>query len=524
MKVIDPTISSFESLIAGNRLYVDKTAYIYKLVTGPRMVLFSRPRRFGKSLTVSTLDALFRGKRELFAGLAIDSLPYDWKVYPVIHIDFGTCGASDASSLERWMNERLMKIGASYGFHENGDSPYYTRFEDTIDALAEKTQVVILIDEYDKVLSDNIFNPEVEKMRTVLSNFYQVIKSKNEEIRFAFITGVTKYAKLSVFSKMNNLSDISMDSDYALMCGYSQEELEGSFKEYIELGIKKAGMDREDYLATLKRKYDGYRFAPDAETVYNPVSVGLFFSKGGRLFNDYWIDTGSMTLLMNIAKKVDFNLATDLDDPLAASDLGTFDILNLATNPTGSSLKSLLLQTGYLTIGRSEQYGQLLYLVFPNMEVQKGFCNGILSAYYTDGPRFTASGLLASGAFMEGDTCKAIGILKSIYSSIPSIIQTQDEGYYQSILYAMLLAMGADVRAEVSNAGGRIDAVLLYPRTVYVIEFKKDQDAQAGLDQIKARGYADQYTSNPQGRTIHLLGISFDSGLRNISDWKEEII
>ncbi|MDD4007577.1 MAG: AAA family ATPase, partial [Sphaerochaetaceae bacterium] len=452
------------------------------------------------------------------------SLPYDWKVHPVIHIDFAGCHKKNASEVNSWLNGCLQGIAQGYSVSPQWNGSCDNNLASLIQALSAKGEVVVLIDEYDKVISDNIFNPEVEGIRDLLGGFYETIKFQNARIRFAFITGVTKYAKLSVFSKMNNLSDISMDSDYALMCGYSQEELEGSFKEYIELGIKKAGMDREDYLATLKRKYDGYRFAPDAETVYNPVSVGLFFSKGGRLFNDYWIDTGSMTLLMNIAKKVDFNLATDPGKPMSMSSLGTFDILSIAEHPTEGVLKSLLLQTGYLTIARTDPTGSVLYLGFPNAEVREGFCNSILASYYPSDADFPASGTLMGQAFNDGNTQEAIGILKSIYSSIPSIIQTQDEGYYQSILYAMLLAMGADVRAEVSNAGGRIDAVLLYPRTVYVIEFKKDQDAQAGLDQIKARGYADQYTSNPQGRTIHLLGISFDSGLRNISDWKEEII
>ncbi|MDD3162928.1 MAG: AAA family ATPase [Sphaerochaetaceae bacterium] len=378
---------------------------------------------------------------------------------------------------------------------------------------------MVLIDEYDKVLSDNIFSANVQAMREVLGNFYQVIKTQGRFIRFAFITGVTKYAKLSVFSKMNNLKDYSMSMDYACMLGYTEKELEDCFSEYIENGIASTGMSREEYFLRLKKQYDGYRFHPKAETVYNPVSIGNFFGDGGMEFNHYWIDTGSMTLLMNIAKKVDFNLATDLGKPMSMSSLGTFDILSIAEHPTEGVLKSLLLQTGYLTIARTDPTGSVLYLGFPNAEVREGFCNSILASYYPSDADFPASGTLMGQAFNDGNTQEAIGILKSIYSSI----QTQDEGYYQSILYAMLLAMGADVRAEVSNAGGRIDAALLYPGTVYVIEFKKDQDAQAGLEQIKARGYADQYTSNPQGRTIHLLGISFDSGLRNISDWKEEI-
>ncbi|MDD2233192.1 MAG: AAA family ATPase [Sphaerochaetaceae bacterium] len=223
MKVIDPTISSFESLIAGGNLYVDKTAYIYKLVTGPRMVFFSRPRRFGKSLTVSTLDALFRGKRNLFAGLAIDSLPYDWKVHPVIHIDFAGCHKKNASEVNSWLNGCLQGIAQGYSVSPQWNGSCDNNLASLIQALSAKGEVVVLIDEYDKVISDNIFNPEVEGIRDLLGGFYETIKFQNARIRFAFITGVTKYAKLSVFSKMNkpvrHKHGLRLCSDVRLLAG-----------------------------------------------------------------------------------------------------------------------------------------------------------------------------------------------------------------------------------------------------------------------------------------------------------------
>ena len=297
-------------------LYVDKTAYLYHLVTGSDMYFLSHPRRFGKTLTVSTLEAIFQGRRELFKGLAIDSLDYDWKTCPIIHIDFGNCGRNTAEDLEAWLKKAMRQVAASYGIAVPDLSQHADDvFSDLIDGLSCLGKVVVLIDEYDKVLSDNAFSPQVEKLRQVLGNFYQVVKTKGALLRFVFITGVTRYAMVNEFSGLNNLNNISMDPDYATMLGYTQEELEGNFAGYIEQGIKDTGMGREAYLAKVREMYDGYRFAPGCETVYNPVSVGNFFNPedgGGVRFNDYWIETGSSRLVMDMAGSVDLDVTEDL--------------------------------------------------------------------------------------------------------------------------------------------------------------------------------------------------------------------
>ncbi|MDD7200614.1 MAG: AAA family ATPase, partial [Spirochaetales bacterium] len=268
--------SSFSNLRESGCIYVDKTGYIAKLIAiSGKMYFLSRPRRFGKTLTVSTLEAIFQGKRELFKGLAIDSLDYDWKTYPIIHIDFGDCGKSTPEGLDGWLKDRIEEVADLYGvgpldMAKTSDD----LFAKLILLLSKKDKVVVLVDEYDKVLSDNVFSPEVEDLHTVLGNFYQVVKTKRALLRFVFITGVTRYAMVNEFSGLNNLNNISMDSDYATMLGYTQEELEGNFAGYIEQGIKDTGMGREAYLGKVREMYDGYRFAPGCETVYNPVSVG----------------------------------------------------------------------------------------------------------------------------------------------------------------------------------------------------------------------------------------------------------
>ena len=287
---------SFENLRRGGYVYVDKTAYLHSLVRQEgNMFFLSRPRRFGKTLTISTLEAIFQGKRELFKGLAIDKTDYDWKTYPVVHIDFGDCGKSTPEGLDGWLKDRIEEIAEAYGVGPlDKTKTSDDLFAKLILLLSKKGKVVVLIDEYDKVLSDNVFSEKVEELRTVLGNFYQVVKTKGGLLRFVFITGVTRFARLSVFSKMNNLNDLSLLPAYATMLGYIQEELEENFAGYIDQGVKDTGMVREAYLGKVREMYDGYRFAPGCETVYNPVSVGLFFSNGcGQDFNDYWIDTGN---------------------------------------------------------------------------------------------------------------------------------------------------------------------------------------------------------------------------------------
>ena len=543
-KRVNTTNSTFSNMIKAGHLYVDKSKYVYNLVSGENTQFFlSRPRRMGKTLTVSTLESVFQGRKELFKGLYIYGTDYDWKQYPVIHIDFGDCGESTPMRLDRWLNEQLSIIAKKYEVSEalqEGDS-CDNNFRRLVSALSEKGQVVILIDEYDKVLSDNIFNPEVDAMREVLGNFYQVIKTKEASVRFAFITGVTKYAKLSVFSRMNNLTDLSMRKDYATMLGYTKGEFLENFSGYIERGIARTGMTKEAYLAKIKAMYDGYRFHPRAETVYNPVSVGQFFSSGGADFFGFWADTGNTKLLMDIARRVDFNALTDIDLTMDYSQMKNFDVLSLSPSRdtkgckeddeepktdllTAIDLMSLLYQTGYLTLVVPEEDDGLLHFDFPNTEVRESFTSSLLTAYtISANARLMPLRMNALSALRLGKTAKAMGCVREMLSAVPYTIQIGEEKYYQSLLYMMFCSWGARrISAEETTNIGRIDLALEEDRHLYVIECKYGKDGKKALGQIKEKRYAEKYLDRKGLKEIHLLGIDFSPEERNIDSWEEE--
>ncbi len=358
-----------------NYIYVDKTQYLYKLIVEYRkkLVFVSRPRRFGKSLTVSTLEYLFSGDKEVFKGTWIYNSDYDFKKYPVIHIDFVNCSAESVQELNRWLNSAINKIASKYSITIPSDCEKpYEAFNYLIDKVVEIDNVVVLIDEYDRPITHNLHNPEAENIRKALSNFFQCLK--RNDIRFLFITGVSKFSKLSLFSTLNNFTDITYDEPYATMFGYTQDELEANFAEYIDEGITKTGYTREDYLDRLKKQYYGYKFYDRAETVYNPVSVGFFFSKGGERFDNYWSETGMSTLIYDVAKKTDFSVIDDVSSTPITLDFSTFDILKLTkSNVSKPDLMKLMLQTGYLTI--KSGYPRV-YLDFPNLEVSNTFNAG----------------------------------------------------------------------------------------------------------------------------------------------------
>ena len=527
MQEINTAYSSFELIRKNNFLYVDKTKYIYQMIANkPRRIFLSRPRRFGKSLTLSTLDAAFRGKRELFKGLYLDSTDYDWKEYPVIHVDFGLCGATTAEDCALWINGKLDDIAAEYAV-ELSPALYYTKFDRLISALSQRAPVVILIDEYDKLLSNNMYNPEVEAIREVTRAFFEVIKAKNNLLRFVFITGVTKYSKVSIFSSMNNVRDYSMSDEYACMFGYTQKELEEYFGAYIEKGVENTGKDRNTYLDDLKNMYDGYRFVPGAETVYNPVSIGTFFDAGGKAFNGYWVDTGGTKLLMEAAKKVNYNIDSSLDEPLSREDITFFDIVDIASASVSlMEYKSLLLQTGYLTINRAEDDGNTLFLGYPNGEVKSAFAAIMLSVYA--GGKNNLNSVRLRNAFEERDTSKAMTIIRSYFASLDYHLSSKSvEADYHLMMHCMLMAVDADVNVEVATNKGRIDGVLRTKNTTYVIELKRDESADAALKQIKDNSYTERYlawrTDNPE-HEIRLIGINFSSEVRNMTEWKEEIL
>lgn len=381
MKDLTSSVYTFEKLIDGNFLYVDKTEYIWKLIQPAYGQYFlSRPRRFGKSLTVSTLEAVFQGEKRLFKDLALYDKPYDWKKYPIIHLDFGNCDAKSPEELTDYLMDLLRTISDKF------QKPLrFTQlsscFEKLIDDIAGDEKVVILIDEYDKPILGNVNNPLVDEMLQVLKGFFSNIKKTENKQRFVLLTGVSKFSHVSVFSDLNNLTDITMEADFATMLGYTQEEVEFYFGDRIEQLLEETGISKDEMLLKIKQWYNGYRFEENSPTVYNPVSLAQFFRNKGK-FNNYWFQTGTPKFLLDLIKEKKFNCAAALNEPVSAAFFNAFEISNL--DPM-----ILLYQTGYLTIEKAvdepvpftNQTMRLYYMHFPNREVESSF-NDCLLEYY----------------------------------------------------------------------------------------------------------------------------------------------
>jgi len=537
MKNIWTTRYGFDNRLRNNMLYVDKTEYIYKMATDPQGLFFlSRPRRFGKSLTVSTLDALFSGRRDLFKGLYIDSTNYSWEEFPVIHIDFGRIPGRTLDKLSAMLTQTILEIGSSYGIDVKGSDPDVV-FLNLIEALYKKfgKGIVILIDEYDKPLMDHIGNKaESEAFQTFLADFYQVIKGSEKLLRFVLLTGITKFSKVSVFSVLNNLTDISMNESYACMLGYTQEELENSFQEWIDHAMEKGVyddmdnmLDREGLLRELKRWYDGYRFCPGAESVYNPVSVGMFFSNGCS-FENYWFATATPSYVMELLRRNDI-AAIDLKGAqMSRNSLNTFDVLGLSEENVGTAkVIQILFQSGYITIAPGvSPRAKSLPLTFPNYEVETSFLECLFTFYTGDDTAKYSSNI--QDAANRGDTGALIEEIKSCISNISYVLHEKSERYYLSLVMAILLAAGLDVSMEQTTNIGRIDGVINTANHLYIIEFKLDRTADEAVRQIDEKKYLQKYMvpARNKGKTIHKLGINFSykEGVKNIYDWKEEIV
>ena len=505
---------------------MDKTAYLHSLVRQEgNMFFLSRPRRFGKTLTISTLEAIFQGKRDLFKGLAIDQTDYDWKTYPVIHIDFGDCPSSTKDELEIWLRNVILDFCDTYGVQTREQTIPAIMFSQFLSSLSRRGKIVILIDEYDKVLSDNAFSEHVEELRDTLRGFYQVLKAKSDVLRFVFMTGVTKYAKMGVFSGLNNLNDISLDPAYATMLGYTQQELEENFAGYIGQGVKDTGMGREAYLGKVREMYDGYRFASGCETVYNPVSVGLFFTTGhGKSFLDFWIDTGNSKLVMDMAQSVDLDVTEDLQRGMARSTLGAFDVAELGqAKGNMDKVQAFLLQTGYLTIDRVDDAKGLYYLRMPNREVADAYDGSLLERLRKEPVEHDLGDMC--DALKAGETERYMEILASFFAGIPYMDGRKKEADYALVMAALARLMRRQVIAvaEERTGEGRIDLVVETDRHVYVMEYKVDKTAETALAQIKDKHYADKFRLE-KGKTIHLLGIAFSSTGHTVQDWKEEVL
>ncbi len=482
---------------------------------GKGIYFYSRPRRFGKSLTLSTLKAVFQAKKELFKGTALYNKPFEWESYSIIHLDMGSCGSRNADELEKYLLSQIERIASDFEVDLRATLPSIA-FQDLITALSKNNQkVVILLDEYDKPILNNILSVEAPAILQVLKGFYSVIITCEPYERFVFITGVSKFSHVSVFSDLNNLTDITMDLRFAHMTGYTQEELEYNFEPYIADVSTKQGITEQDLLEKIKHWYNGYRFHAESQTVYNPSSIAQYFVRQGD-FSNYWFSTGTPTFLFNIMKLQEFDIENALTQPVSEIAFSAYEVESI--NPL-----ALLLQTGYLTIKDTKKFFDetQYFLDFPNFEVESAFETYLLDSYTSvkaDAVKSIITNLLQ--VLDSANIDEFMKILTSFYASIPYDLHIGKERYYQTIFYVLFSLIGTYIEAESRTNDGRIDAVCHYNNNVFIFEFKLDKDAKIALDQIKEKEYYKKYEN--RGKNIFLIGVNFDKTKGQITNWKKE--
>ena len=505
-------IQSFEDLRRNNYLYVDKTELIYQLTTGGKTYFLSRPRRFGKSLLMSTLEAYFLGKKELFVGLAMETLEIEWKEYPVLHLDLNARNYDSKEALFAILNQHLEKWETKYGDEKKDRSPE-ERFSYLLEKIHEASgsQVVILIDEYDKPLLQTIGNEKLqEQYKNILKAFYGVLKSADAHLRFVFLTGVTKFGQISVFSDLNQLKDISMDARYATICGITDKELRRDFQPELEALAANEGLTYEEVCQKMKRMYDGYHFRHNMEGLYNPFSV--LNALDSAEFGSYWFSTGTPTFLVQLLKETDYDLRN-----LEGIELPVNQFADYRTDADYPI--PVIYQSGYLTIKGYDKEFQSYTLGFPNEEVKYGFLN-FLVPYYTGVS--SNENLFNIRHFVNelrsGDANAFLTRLRAFFAGIPYELNDKTERHYQAIFYLVFRLLGQYMEVEERSAKGRADAVVKTKDYVYVFEFKLDGNVDEALKQIDEKGYLLPYSVDE--RKLLKIGVSFDSAERNIGEWK----
>lgn len=505
-------IQNFEDLRNNGCVYVDKTELIYRLANTDKVYFFSRPRRFGKSLLVSTLEAYFLGKKDLFKGLAMEQLEKEWIPYPVLHIDFSKTKYTSIQDLREQLNILLLQWESLYGKNIAEESPA-ARFSGIIQRAFEQTskQVVVLIDEYDAPLLDSNYLSELQsKLRDEIRKFFSPLKAQGQYLRFLFLTGISKFSQMSIFSELNNLQNISIRDDYSAICGITEQELRTQLQEDIQMIAEANSESYEEACAHLKEQYDGYHFSKNCADIYNPFS--LFNAFAQLSYEDFWFSSGTPTFLIDILQESDFDIR-DLDGLTATST--QFDApTNRITDPV-----PVLYQSGYLTIKAYDPEFQLYTLAYPNKEVRKGFIESLMPAYVhlpaRDNTFYVVSFIKDLRA---GNLEQCLERMKAFFASIPNNLNNKEEKHYHTIFYLLFRLMGQYIDVEVNTAIGRADAVVKLQNTIYVFEFKVDSTPKKALDQINSKEYAIAYQKDY--REVIKVGVNFDSTTRTIGGWE----
>ena len=505
-------IQTFIDIRTDGFVYVDKTAHIYRLASKGKYYFLSRPRRFGKSLLLSTMKDYFQGKRELFEGLAIAQLEKEWKQYPVLHLDLNVKNYQNEESLITVLSRHMEQWETEWGI-EHRDQSVEDRFYRCIVNIARQSpegKVVILIDEYDKPLLEAIGNPDLqEEYRKILKAFYSNIKSCDEYIRFAFLTGVTKFSHLSVFSGLNNLIDISMLPQFADICGISEAELHANFDESVEEIAVNNGITKEECYERLKKEYDGYHFVPNSPGLYNPFSLLNVLEFG--VFRPFWFATGTPNFLAEVIKRSNYQLDDLIHEEQTAEALDAID--SMYTNPI-----PLFFQSGYLTIKGYDPKFSFYRLGFPNKEVEQGFAQ-FMAVYYQGGNRSGAFSIVKFVKALEsGEPETFMSLLQAFYADGDYQLAGKLEVYFQNSLWVLFKLLGFYVQVERHTSQGRMDVTLQTKDYVYILELKVDQSADTALRQIEEKRYAAPFATDP--RRLFKIGVCFSSKERGISEWK----
>ena len=513
-KIYPIGIQNFEKIRNDGYLYIDKTALMYQMVKTGSYYFLSRPRRFGKSLLISTLEAYFQGKKELFTGLAVERLEKDWIKYPILHLDLNIEKYDTPESLDNILEKSLTAWEKLYGA-EPSERSFSLRFAGIIERACKQAgqRVVILVDEYDKPMLQAIGNEKLQKQfRDTLKPFYGALKTMDGYIKFAFLTGVTKFGKVSVFSDLNNLDDISMRKDYVEICGVSDQELHENLDIELHEFAETQGLSYDKLCTKLKEYYDGYHFTHNSIGIYNPFSLLNAFKY--KEFGSYWFETGTPTYLVKLLKKHHYDLERMAHEETDAQVLNSID--SESTNPI-----PVIYQSGYLTIkGYDERFG-IYRLGFPNREVEEGFIRFLLPSYANVNKVESPFEVQKFVREVEtGDYDSFFHRLQSFFADTTYEVIREQELHYENVLFIVFKLVGFCTKVEYHTNDGRIDLVLQTEKFIYIMEFKLNGTAEEALQQINDKRYALPFEAD--GRKLFKIGINFSEKTRNIEKWVVE--
>ena len=505
-------IQTFSEIRNKSYLYIDKTEYVYRMTHSASKYMFlGRPRRFGKSLLTSTLEAYFQGRKDLFKGLAVERLETEWTEYPVLRFDMSTAKHVDKERLESELNLKLIGYEKVYGRGE-GEENVNQRLQGIIRRAYEQTgcQVVVLIDEYDAPLLDVVHEEkDLPVLRNIMRNFYSPLKACDPYLRFVFLTGITKFSQLSIFSELNNIQNISMLPEYAAICGITEEEMAIQMDGDLDILAGRLNVNREEVVKKLKAHYDGYHFTWPSSDIYNPFSLLNAFATG-RL-DSYWFGSGTPTYLIEMLNKFGVLPSRIGGNEAVAAD---FD----APTERMESITPLLYQSGYVTIKGYDEMFQIYTLDIPNAEVRIGLMRSLIPDYVTRDTQTTNTTVVnLARALVRGDMDGMLRLLQTFLSTVPYCDHTDYEGHYQQMLYVIFSLLGAYVDVEVRTPMGRVDLVIRTATTLYVVELKLNQSATAAMQQIDLKNYPERFVLC--GLPVVKVGINFDMERHTLKDW-----